>query len=293
MVKAIKTVGIVGAGQMGSGIAQICAAAGYDVLLVDSNIDRLNGFSSQNLKYFEKSLEKSTEKGKLSAATKSKIMMRIHFSDSLDVLKEADFVIEAITEDELAKINLFKALSHITPAHTILATNTSSFSVTKLAAATSRPVQCIGVHFMNPVVVMPMVEVTRGLLTSEQTVEITCVLLDILDKIVVEVCDTPGFVVNRLLLPLINEAIFLLQEGIASVEGIDAAMHYGANFPMGPLALADLIGLDTCLAIMQSLHHRLGDDKYRPCPLLIQYVEAGWLGRKANKGFYDYSANEA
>lgn len=289
MDKKIQTVGIIGAGQMGSGIAQVCAAAGYTVVIVDVNPMGLDNATRK----ISKELDTTVTSGEISSLAKSQILERITTSNNLQDLKTAQLVIEAIPENEEAKKAIFQLLHQTVSPDTIIATNTSSFSVTRLAQATGWPSKFIGLHFMNPAPIMPLVELIRGLLTDDETVETMFEFVASLDKLVIESHDSPGFIVNRLLIPMINEAIFALYEGVGTTEDIDAAMRFGTHHPMGPLELADLIGLDTCLAIMKSLHEGFYDSKYRPCPLLIQYVNAGWLGRKTKRGFYDYSANQA
>ncbi len=279
----MKTIFVIGAGQMGSGIAQVAAQAGYAVILNDLKDD----FVIRGIGIIEKNLNRSVEKGKLEAGEKDAILARLSRSTSLQDAAEADLVIEAAVENMAIKAQVFSQLDVICPAHAILATNTSSLPITEIGAVTKRPDKVIGMHFMNPVPVMKLVEVIRGLATSDEVyTEIEAISLK-MGKTPVEVNDAPGFVANRILIPMINEAIFTLNEGIATVESIDNVMKLGTNQPMGPLALADLIGLDTVLAITEVLQAGLGD-KYRPCPLLRKYVKAGWLGRKTNRGFYQY-----
>lgn len=269
---------------MGNGIAQVAARAGYDVVLRDVKEE----FLQRGLGAIDKSLQRDVEKGRISASEKAAIAARIKTTTELDALSSASFVIEAVTEDLNLKTELFKALDQITPSETILASNTSSISITRLGAATSRPDKVIGMHFMNPVPVMKLIEVIRGIATSNETYERVRGLAEKLGKTTLDCNDSPGFVSNRVLLPMINEAIFALYEGVATRESIDGIMKLGMNHPMGPLELADFIGLDVCLAILNVLYDGLGDPKYRACPLLKRYVDAGWLGRKTGRGFYEY-----
>ncbi|MGV6874682.1 3-hydroxybutyryl-CoA dehydrogenase [Pseudochelatococcus sp. B33] len=280
----IRKVGVIGAGQMGSGIAQVAAAAGYDVALNDINEERVNA----GLATINGNLSRQVSKGNLSEDERGQILARIVAATSYEQFGDSDIVIEAAVENEDIKRKIFQALCPALKPSAIIGTNTSSISVTRLASTTDRPEQFIGIHFMNPVPVMQLVEVIRGIATSEETYEATRVLVERLGKSLTVAEDFPGFIVNRILLPMINEAIYTLYEGVGSVESIDTAMRLGANHPMGPLQLADFIGLDTCLSIMQVLYEGLADSKYRPCPLLVKYVEAGWLGRKTRRGFYDY-----
>jgi len=280
----IKTIGIVGAGQMGRGISQVCAACGYRVLLVDVSEPAVE----EAFKKIRSGVERALDRGSLSSHQAGQVLALIHPMVQLDRLLEAQLVIEAIPEDLALKEDLFVQLDRICQPGTILASNTSSISITKLGAASGRPDRVIGMHFMNPAPVMQLVEVVRGLETSEHTMNLVLDLVRKLGKVSVVCKDVPGFIVNRVLLPMINEAIYTLYEGVGGVTDIDTAMKLGANHPMGPLELADFIGLDTCLSVMQVLYEGLADSKYRPCPLLVKYVEAGWLGRKANRGFYDY-----
>lgn len=281
---AIKSIGVVGAGQMGGGVAQVAAAVGYKVFLYD--IDQ--GVLACQMAGIKNRLEKAVSKGKLEACEGDKIIGRISTITNLSQIKEADFVIEAATENLKIKEEIFKSLDEVCRAETILASNTSSISITKIAGWTKRPDRVIGMHFMNPVPVMVLVEGIRGLGTSDATVDAMKEVAQAMGKTVVMAKDSPGFVVNRILMPMINEAIFALQEQLASAEDIDQAMKLGTNQPMGPLTLADFVGLDTCLAITEVLHKEFGDDKYRPAPLLRKYVDAGWLGRKSGRGFFRY-----
>jgi len=277
---------VVGAGQMGAGIAQVAAEAGLDVVMSDVDEEA----AKRGLRTIVKNLGRGVERGKLTEADKETVLARVKLSTSLRALGEFDIVIEAAVERMDVKLEVFRELDQVAPEHAVLASNTSSLSITALAAATSRPERVIGMHFMNPVPVMRLVEVVRGLQTADQTCEAVHQLAKRLGKTPADVSDTPGFAINRVLIPMINEAIFCVQEGVASPEGIDLVMTLGANHPLGPLALADLIGLDTCLAVMEVLHEGLGDPKYRPCPLLRKYVEAGWLGRKSGRGFHRYGS---
>ncbi|GAV24342.1 3-hydroxybutyryl-CoA dehydrogenase [Carboxydothermus islandicus] len=281
----IKKIMVVGAGQMGSGIAQVAAQAGFETVLHDLNLDIVN----KGLETIKKSLAKFVEKGKITEAEKNEILERIKPSDNLKNAADCDLVIEAVVEKMEVKAKIFAELDQIAPPHAILATNTSSLPITEIAAVTKRPERVIGMHFMNPVPLMKLVEIIRGLQTSDEVYQVIEELSRKMDKVPVECKDVPGFVSNRVLQVMINEAIWCLYEGVASAEGIDTIMKLGMNHPMGPLALADLIGLDTVLAILEVLYHGYGDPKYRPCPLLRQYVKAGWLGRKTGRGFYSYT----
>jgi len=280
----IKQVAVIGAGTMGNGIAQTFAQAGCPVAMVDIAPEPLQ----RGLATIERSLAKLVEKGRLSAADREATLARIRTSTSLDAAAGADLAVEAVFENVAVKKEALQKLDAILPSHAILASNTSSISITVLAAAVRRPAQVIGMHFMNPVPLMQLVEVIRGLQTADETAATVMETVKGLGKTPVLVHDAPGFVANRILMPMINEAVYTLMEGVATAEAIDTVMKLGMNHPMGPLALADLIGLDVCLAIMEVLHRDLGDDKYRPCPLLRQMVAAGYLGRKSGRGFYTY-----
>ncbi len=284
MATEIRTVGIIGAGQMGSGIAHACAVAGFDVRLHDVTEEKIR----QGLATVNGNLARQVSKGSLDEADRRTALDRIRPAVEYDAFGECDLVIEAATEDEAVKRKIMVALCPSLRADTMVATNTSSISITRLAAATDRPERFIGIHFMNPVPVMQLVELIRGIATEDPTFEAAKTFIGRLGKTSTVSEDFPAFIVNRILLPMINEAIYTLYEGVGSVDAIDTAMRLGANHPMGPLQLADFIGLDTCLSVMQVLHEGLADSKYRPCPLLVKYVEAGWLGRKAKRGFYDY-----
>jgi 3-hydroxybutyryl-CoA dehydrogenase len=280
----VKTLGVVGAGQMGRGIAQMAASRGIDVLLLDATSE----LAQKGKQRIATDLGKLVQKGKLAAEERDGLLERIHPVGSYADLQAADFAVEAATEDPKLKQAIFVELDKACRPGTVLASNTSSISITMLGACTKRPDRVIGMHFMNPVPVMKLVEIIRGLPTSEDTYRDTATLADRLGKTTVESRDIPGFIVNRLLMPQINEASFALYEGLGTVKDIDTACKLGLNHPMGPMELADLVGLDTCLAILEVMQRELGDDKYRPCPLLRQYVAAGWLGRKTGRGFYTY-----
>jgi 3-hydroxybutyryl-CoA dehydrogenase len=284
MQENIKTIGVVGAGQMGRGISQVCATAGYEVLLVDVAEPVLE----DALKKIRTGMDRAVERGQLSGEQRIAVMRHLHPEVHLYRLHETHLVIEAVPEDRLLKEQLVAQLDRIVPPSTILASNTSSISITKLGAAAGRPDRTVGLHFMNPAPVMRLVEVVRGMDTSERTVALMLELVRRVGKVPVVCKDVPGFIVNRILMPMINEAIFALEETVASAEAIDLAMTAGTNHPVGPLALADRIGLDTVLAICEVLHQDLGESKFRPCPLLRRYVEAGWLGKKSGRGFYIY-----
>ena len=280
----VKTFGIIGAGQMGAGIAQVAAMSGLDVIMNDIKTE----FVEKGFEGISKILSRSVDKGKMSEDDKSAILGRIKTSISLADMAAADYVVEAATENEEIKYQLFKELDEICAEAVILATNTSSIPIGRIAAQTRRPEKVIGMHFMNPVPVMKLVEVIPGIATSDETLQVTWELAEKFGKTPAKANDYPGFIANRILLPMINEAVYCLYHGVGNREDIDTVMKLGMNHPMGPLALADLIGLDTCLAIMETLHDGFKDSKYRPCPLLRKYVEAGWLGRKVGKGFYNY-----
>jgi 3-hydroxybutyryl-CoA dehydrogenase len=283
-MSSVQKVMVIGAGQMGSGIAQVFAAAGFDVTLHDLKQE----FVDRGLAVISKNLTRQVEKGRMSEEEKTAVLNRITPSIDLQNAKNVDLVVEAVVENMEVKTNLFAQLDEIAPEHTILASNTSSLPITEIAAATKRPEKVIGMHFMNPVPVMKLVEIIRGLATADEVYQVIEDITKKLNKVPVEVNDFPGFVSNRILMPMINEAIYTLYEGVATPEAIDEVMKLGMNHPMGPLTLADFIGLDTCLYIMETLHEGFGDDKYRPCPLLRKYVKAGWLGRKTGRGFYVY-----
>ena len=280
----MQTVGVIGAGQMGNGIAHVAAAAGLDVLLLDANPDAI----AKAIGMIGKNLDRQVAKNAIAATDRDAALARVRAADGYDNLANADIVIEAATEREDIKRTIFQSVIPHVGKGCILATNTSSISITRLAAGTDRPARFIGMHFFNPVPVMKLVEVIRGIATDQATYEAVVALAQRLGKTIARSEDFPGFVANRVLMPMINEAVTALHESVGTVEAIDTAMRLGCNHPMGPLELADFIGLDTCLAIMQVLHHGMADSKYRPSPLLVKYVEAGWLGRKSGRGFYDY-----
>ena len=283
---AVSTVGVVGAGQMGSGIAQVTAQAGVRVVMNDVSQE----MCSHGLDAIGRNLDRMVQRGRFKPEERDRVIARIETTTNLEDLACADFVIEAVVESEDAKIGLFQKLDQLCPPEVIFASNTSSISITRMGARTRRADRVIGMHFMNPVPAMRLVEIIRGLATSDETYQATRALAERVGKTTMTAQDFPGFIVNRVLLPMINEAIYTLYEGVGGVTDIDTAMKLGTNQPMGPLELADLIGLDTCLAIMEVMHRVLGDDKYRPCPLLKKYVDAGYLGRKSGRGFYKYDA---
>jgi len=287
-VTDIRRVGIVGAGQMGRGIAHVCALAGLDVVMTDVNAEAL----AAGCQAIEQNLARQVARGRIREEDQDAALDRIHAAPDYTAFRDCDMVIEAATEKEEVKRAIFKGIVPMLKPDALIASNTSSISITRLASATDRPGKFIGMHFMNPVPVMSLVELIRGIATDDETFAATRDLAVKLGKIPVAAEDFPAFIVNRILLPMINEAVYTLYEGVGSVEAIDTAMKLGANHPMGPLELADFIGLDTCLSIMQVLHEGLADSKYRPCPLLVKYVEAGWLGRKTGRGFYDYRGDQ-
>jgi 3-hydroxybutyryl-CoA dehydrogenase len=284
MTSTIKKVGIIGAGQMGSGIAHVAASAGYDVLLYDISSEQVE----KGIANISGNMQRQVSSGKMTEKDRTAALSRINSATKPEDLADCDLVIEAATEDETVKRKIFAQICPKLNPEAIIATNTSSISITRLAAQTDRPERFIGIHFMNPVPVIRLVELVRGIATEDITFEIASEFVNSLGKTTTVAEDFPAFIVNRILLPMINEAIYTLYEGVGSVEAIDTAMKLGANHPMGPLQLADFIGLDTCLSIMQVLYDGLADSKYRPCPLLVKYVEAGWLGQKTGRGFYDY-----
>jgi 3-hydroxybutyryl-CoA dehydrogenase len=283
----LKTIGVIGAGQMGSGIAHVCALANFDVKLMDVSREQLD----KSVEKISANMERQVKRSLIQVEDQTAALARIDTGDNMEFLSGCDLVVEAATEVEQVKVAIFQDLCpHLSP-EAIIASNTSSISITRLASATDRPEKFIGMHFMNPVPVMKLVELIRGLATDEATFSEIQELTKTLGKIGTVSEDFPAFIVNRILLPMINEAVYTLYEGVGNVEGIDTSMRLGANHPMGPLELADFIGLDTCLSVMQVLYEGLADSKYRPCPLLVKYVEAGWLGRKVGRGFYDYSGD--
>jgi 3-hydroxybutyryl-CoA dehydrogenase len=281
----VHTVGVIGAGQMGAGIAQVTAQAGIPVLMHDFSAE----FCKRGFEGIRKNLDRMIQRGRFKPEERDRVLESIKTGTEIEMMKKADFVIEAVTENEDAKIAIFQKLDKVCDPDVIFASNTSSISITRMGARTTRADKVIGMHFMNPVPAMKLVEIIRGLATSDETYRATQTLAERVGKSTMTAQDFPGFIVNRVLLPMINEAIYTLYEGVGGVTDIDTAMKLGTNQPMGPLELADLIGLDTCLAIMEVMHRVLGDDKYRPCPLLKKYVDAGYLGRKTNRGFYIYN----
>ncbi len=284
MATTLKSVGIVGAGQMGNGIAHVVALAGYDVVMNDLSQDRLDSA----IEAIKLNMTRQASRGQISGDDMDKALRRITTSTDLSALANVDLAIEAATEDEQIKRKIFSSLCPLLRPDALVATNTSSISITRLAASTDRPEKFLGLHFMNPVPVMKLVEIIRGIATEDDAFQTVLAFVKDLGKTSAYAEDFPAFIVNRILLPMINEAIYTLYEGVGNVDAIDTAMRLGANHPMGPLQLADFIGLDTCLSVMQVLYDGLADSKYRPCPLLVKYVEAGWLGKKVGRGFYDY-----
>jgi 3-hydroxybutyryl-CoA dehydrogenase len=288
MAHSIKKIGVIGAGQMGNGIAHVCALAGLPVVLNDVSAAR----AKEAIATINGNMARQVSKKKISDDDRQAALKRISSSDSFEALSDCDLVIEAATEKEEVKRKIFSELCPALKPETIVATNTSSISITRLASSTDRPEKFIGIHFMNPVPLMELVELIRGIATADATFETAKAFVSKLHKTIAVAEDFPAFIVNRVLMPMINEAIYALYEGVGNVEAIDTAMRLGAHHPMGPLELADFIGLDTCLSVMQVLHEGLADSKYRPCPLLVKYVEAGWLGRKTKRGFYDYRGDK-
>ncbi|MSU88124.1 3-hydroxybutyryl-CoA dehydrogenase [Rhodobacteraceae bacterium 2CG4] len=284
----IRTVGVIGAGQMGNGIAHVCALAGYDVSINDISTEALD----RAMHTIAENLDRQVARGKITQGERDAALARISTQPDLGALGKADLIIEAATENETLKHEIFKNLAPHLGEQTILTSNTSSISITRLASRTDRPERFMGLHFMNPVPIMQLVELIRGIATSEETYHVMQGVVERLGKTSASAEDFPAFIVNRILMPMINEAIYTLYEGVGTVTSIDTSLKLGANHPLGPLELADFIGLDTCLAIMNVLHDGLADTKYRPCPLLVKYVEAGWLGRKTQRGFYDYRGDE-
>jgi 3-hydroxybutyryl-CoA dehydrogenase len=284
----IKSVGVIGAGQMGSGIAHVCAVAGFSVGLYDVSPERIQA----GLATINGNLQRQVQSGKIAESVRTAALEKLSAVETMEGFADCDLVIEAATENETIKRKIFTQLCPALKPEAMIGTNTSSISITRLAAATDRPERFIGIHFMNPVPVMQLVELVRGIATEDETFEASREFVTILGKTIAVSEDFPAFMVNRILLPMINEAIYTLYEGVGTVDAIDTAMRLGANHPMGPLQLADFIGLDTCLSIMQVLYEGLADSKYRPCPLLVKYVEAGWLGRKTQRGFYDYRGEQ-
>ncbi len=285
---SIERIGVIGAGQMGNGIAHVLSLAGFDVMLEDVNADQLG----KALDRIGKNMHRQAARGLIKDEAVEPALKRIHTAQNLDAMQDRDLVIEAATEDEGVKRKIFQDLCPRIGKNTLIATNTSSISVTRLASSTDRPEHFIGLHFMNPVPMMQLVEVIRGIATDDTTFQAALDVVRRVGKTVAYAEDFPAFIVNRILMPMINEAVYTLYEGVGNVEAIDTAMKLGANHPMGPLQLADFIGLDTCLSVMQVLYEGLADSKYRPCPLLVKYVEAGWLGKKTGRGFYDYRGEQ-
>jgi 3-hydroxybutyryl-CoA dehydrogenase len=283
-MQKLRTISVIGAGQMGNGIAHVCALAGYNVQLHDVSLERIE----QGLASIRHNIGRQVARGIITQADQDAALTRIEPAETLADAGQADLVIEAATEKEPIKRKIFQDLTPFLGPDTYLATNTSSISITRLASATDRPERFIGLHFMNPVPLMKLIEIIRGLATSQETYAMAVDLSGVLGKTIANAEDFPAFIVNRVLMPMINEAVYTLYEGVGTVQSIDTALKLGANHPMGPLELADFVGLDTCLSIMQVLHEGLADTKYRPCPLLVKYVEAGWLGKKSGRGFYDY-----